>query len=391
MTDNNSFMNVEQVTPADIGFALKTAREAMQISLTDISDQTRISKNYLKYIEAGQFDMLPGNSYVMGFLRNYCDVVNIDAEPLIAALKQADKTVERKTEYRFPVQALVPKMATSMVALILVTIALGGYVFWAVAINDNTAIVTTAQLEQLDNGQNIQNQFSDIATIPEQTLTEGSDLAETTQNAAPDADQILQRPARPEQAPVQAVQTASTVSAQSADDEAPAAIKRQPDAIADAAQPALAEPVIQPVIQPEPAEPQAVASVSPVTSDITLPSDPELRTGQQEELPVSASTSGAVAEPRIPQRELVITATSAAWLEIARRDGEVLVSKLLRSGETMVTVMDEALLLSTGNAGGLMVKTPTIESFQLGKVGEIIRDLPLSRDGMKVRYNLTTY
>jgi cytoskeleton protein RodZ len=391
MTDNNGFMNVEQVTPADIGFALKTAREAMQISLTDISHHTRISKNYLKYIEAGQFDMLPGNSYVMGFLRNYCDVVNIDAEPLIAALKQADKTVERKTEYRFPVQALVPKMATSMVALILVTIALGGYVFWAVAINDNTAIVTTAQLEQLDNGQNIQNQFSDIATIPEQSLTEGSDLAETTQNAAPDADQILQRPARPEQAPVQAVQTASTVSAQSAGDEAPAAIKRQPDAIADAAQPALAEPVIQSVIQPEPAGPQAVASVSPVTSDITLPAVPELRTGQQEELPVAASTSGAVAEPRIPQRELVITATSAAWLEIARRDGEVLVSKLLRSGETMVTVMDEALLLSTGNAGGLMVKTPTIESFQLGKVGEIIRDLPLSRDGMKVRYNLITY
>jgi len=112
-----------------------------------------------------------------------------------------------------------------------------------------------------------------------------------------------------------------------------------------------------------------------------VPSEPELLNQPQEPLN-TASASGAVAQSRIPQRELIITATSAAWLEIARRDGEVLISKLLRSGETMVTVMDEALLLSTGNAGGLMVKTPTIDNFRLGKVGEIIRDLALNRDSL---------
>ena len=39
MTDKVGLTNDEQVTLADIGFALKAAREAMQISLTDISDQ----------------------------------------------------------------------------------------------------------------------------------------------------------------------------------------------------------------------------------------------------------------------------------------------------------------------------------------------------------------
>ena len=44
------------------------------------------------------------------------------------------------------------------------------------------ARMTTAQLEQIDDEQNIQNQFSDIATIPARPLEE-ADLAETFQPA----------------------------------------------------------------------------------------------------------------------------------------------------------------------------------------------------------------
>ncbi len=382
MTDKIGLKEDICITPADIGFALKTAREAMKISLTDISDQTRISKDYLKYIESGQFDMLPGNSYVKGFLRNYCDVVNVDAEPLIAALKQADESVSKKPEYRFPVQALVPKMATSMLALILVTVALGGYIFWAVAINENTAIVTTAQLEQGEDDEKIVNQFTDISNVSEPPIIAQADIADTPMSLTPAS----------ELAPASEAQSAKI---------APVASLEQQSDIADSASPRQTETVGAPAqiaqneIQPQTplaTQPEAPAapSLTEIASNASVPSEPELLNQPQEPLN-TASASGAVAQSRIPQRELIITATSAAWLEIARRDGEVLVSKLLRSGETMVTVMDEALLLSTGNAGGLMVKTPTIDNFRLGKVGEIIRDLPLSRDGIKVRYNLTTY
>ena len=55
-----------------------------------------------------------------GFLRNYCQIVHVDPAPLIEALSQADSSVSQKPEYRFPVQALVPKMASSMMALIIV-------------------------------------------------------------------------------------------------------------------------------------------------------------------------------------------------------------------------------------------------------------------------------
>ena len=382
MTDKIGLKEDICITPADIGFALKTAREAMKISLTDISDQTRISKDYLKYIESGQFDMLPGNSYVKGFLRNYCDVVNVDAEPLIAALKQADESVSKKPEYRFPVQALVPKMATSMLALILVTVALGGYIFWAVAINENTAIVTTAQLEQGEDDEKIVNQFTDISTVSEPPIIAQADIAETPMSLTP-ASELA--PA----SEVQSAKIATVASLEQQSDIADSASPRQTETVGAPAQ--IAQNEIQPQT-PLATQPEAPAapSLTEIASNASVPSEPELLNQPQEPLN-TASASGAVAQSRIPQRELIITATSAAWLEIARRDGEVLVSKLLRSGETMVTVMDEALLLSTGNAGGLMVKTPTIDNFRLGKVGEIIRDLPLSRDGIKVRYNLTTY
>ena len=132
MTESGG-QNGQVLSPAEIGQALKTAREESGISLMEVAEQTCISQSHIKAIEAGDFDQLPGVGYVPGFLRNYCQVVNIDPEPVVSAFKISKTASLARPEYRFPVQALVPKMASPMIALIIVCLGLGGYVFWIFA------------------------------------------------------------------------------------------------------------------------------------------------------------------------------------------------------------------------------------------------------------------
>src|SRR5512140_3661255 len=57
---------------------LKQAREAKNLSLTDVSDTTFISIRFLEAIEAGKTDILP-QAYVRAFIREYATVVGLDA------------------------------------------------------------------------------------------------------------------------------------------------------------------------------------------------------------------------------------------------------------------------------------------------------------------------
>ena len=77
---------------------------------------------------------------------------------------------------------------------------------------------------------------------------------------------------------------------------------------------------------------------------------------------------------------LTIRATSAAWIEMVDSNGEVVTSKLLRTGDSIATNLKDSLYFTTGNAGGLMFEMMDSPAFKIGKTGEIIRDLPLTSD-----------
>ena len=97
-------------------------------------------------------------------------------------------------------------------------------------------------------------------------------------------------------------------------------------------------------------------------------------------------TGVAFARQRVPDMELTLRATSASWVEIIRNDGEEVMTKLMRAGDTYVIDSRDRLYLSTGNAGGLelLFNDGTVRS--VGESGEILRDLLL--DVSKLRNQL---
>lgn len=75
---------------------LRKERESRQLTLSDISQLTRINIKYLQAIEQGAFDVLP-QTYVRAFIKAYAEAVGINA---VDALKKYDihSTPEHRNE-----------------------------------------------------------------------------------------------------------------------------------------------------------------------------------------------------------------------------------------------------------------------------------------------------
>ncbi len=92
ISENNAGQGDDpDVTPViPPGEVLREARIRLGLSLNDVSDQIKFAPRQIEALEAGDFQYLPEMTFVRGFVRNYAKVLHLDAQPLLAALPQAE-------------------------------------------------------------------------------------------------------------------------------------------------------------------------------------------------------------------------------------------------------------------------------------------------------------
>jgi cytoskeleton protein RodZ len=66
------------------GEKLRESRESQSYTLDQIARDTRISKRYLQALEEEDFSIFPGETYLIGFLRNYTQYLGLDAGEFIS-------------------------------------------------------------------------------------------------------------------------------------------------------------------------------------------------------------------------------------------------------------------------------------------------------------------
>lgn len=72
---------------ADIGVALRAAREHRGLSIEELSDITRVRQVYLAAIEDMRLEELPSRPFVIGYLRAYAKALNLDDEAVVARFR----------------------------------------------------------------------------------------------------------------------------------------------------------------------------------------------------------------------------------------------------------------------------------------------------------------
>ena len=90
------------------------------------------------------------------------------------------------------------------------------------------------------------------------------------------------------------------------------------------------------------------------------------------------SEMSAIANERDPSTEMVLKATGNSWVEIEDMEGNILMTRLMRPGETYVVPNINGLTFNTGNAGALSLSQGDFIVPKLGEVGEIINAQPLN-------------
>jgi transcriptional regulator with XRE-family HTH domain len=91
--------NGNMVLADGLGEFLRRERELRHISLDDIAERTKISRRYLEAIEEGQYERLPGETFVRGFIRSYAQTIGLDPEDTILIYSQT-RVVPRVTPQR---------------------------------------------------------------------------------------------------------------------------------------------------------------------------------------------------------------------------------------------------------------------------------------------------
>ncbi|MDQ3876578.1 MAG: helix-turn-helix domain-containing protein, partial [Actinomycetota bacterium] len=64
----------------EIGSSLREARLRQGLDFAEIEQATKIRAKHLRALEDEQFDLLPGQTYVKGFLRTYADYLGLDGQ-----------------------------------------------------------------------------------------------------------------------------------------------------------------------------------------------------------------------------------------------------------------------------------------------------------------------
>ena len=66
-----------------LGNLLREKRTSLGLSIDQVAGATHIPSQFLEALENEEFDVIPGEGYVKGFLRTYGDYLELDPDPIV--------------------------------------------------------------------------------------------------------------------------------------------------------------------------------------------------------------------------------------------------------------------------------------------------------------------
>ncbi len=312
-----------------IGEQLRDLRVRAGGDLLQIAGTLRIRFAYLKAIEEGRFDLLPGTTYANGFVRSYANHLGIDGEAAVASFRTEAALSTEENRLVFPAPMSEAKVPTGRILLLSLVLAGAVYAGWYYFMRAPAPVLDTAappasSLEPVaaEPMAAPTSPAADVASVPQAPATEVTPATPAVPVAAPPDAGPATTPAATPEAPV-----TPPVVAQAA----PAPVEA----------PAVAAPVVPP---PQPTTPEGAA--------------------------IYGETSG-------PSR-ISVKAIAFSWVQIRDPKGGALFTRTLRKGEVYRVPLRDDLMLIAGNAGGVEISVDGKVIGRLGEKSQVRRDIRLS-------------
>ena len=379
----------EQKRAAGFGALLKASRLRIGNDLRHIANILKIRYVYLEAIEDGRFEDLPGHTYSMGFVRAYAEHLGLDSDEVIRRFKNQVGGDYPEPSLDFPEPILemdIPGGATIFIGILVAAVAYGA---WYVNTSKEGIIADL------------------IAPVPKWMAEQPASSGKPKEPAPVVEAKMEPKPEKPVETPTETVTAptqvpateragiTTTVTAIVTTAETPAPPASTPTPEPDAP----VETVATPEPAPTPAAPVDVPSApSVVPMDIIPPAAPAQAStaapvqsasqltpaAQISALPATAPKAEKTTAPSGAQNQIVVRAKMNSWIQV--RDDTVnvlLVTRLLRAGDSYAVPNRSGLKLSTGNAGALEILVDGIPVPSIGGEGTVRRNVVLDADKLK--------
>jgi len=205
VTDHStSTLTDNQSKDVRIGEALRKAREAASYSIAYVAGQTHLKEEVIIALENDQFDQLPSDVFVKGYIRSYAKLLEIDAQGLLAGypenrvLKSETIVHQIKKAKKLNSSSVDPIVIWSSVTV--VVILAGLLMTWWVYQEDSDPVELASVVERFDDEhlteEGSEQQQQDSATKHDVVLgnIDPKHMSEK-QNAAPevvdDEDKVI--------------------------------------------------------------------------------------------------------------------------------------------------------------------------------------------------------
>mgnify|MGYP000288620736 CR=1 FL=1 len=292
---------VVAATRSNPGETLRQVRESKNWSLPDVALRLNLTVTSLSYLEAGDFDKLPGHTFARGYIRAYAKLMGLDQAALVNEFDQYTGTdgkgsnVHALGRIEEPVR-LSHNILRIVSLLLLIALIGGGFVWW----QDQA---TLRGKEPTNLGMEHVEVESADGTTQIHPLDEPEDQA------------VAQGQAEPEPLPLNNGDTSASAPTTSTAPNTPAPVTTAPATGTAPAHGTPATPAVPAHTAPTPGAPAVAATPAPAQA------------------PAAAATEAAPVPAGFGQVQIRFSAD--CWFQITDGNGKVLTSGLKRSGDSV--------------------------------------------------------
>lgn len=344
-----------------VGALLRRRREEIQQDVDDVSRQLRIRSAYIRAIEEGRFQELPGNAYAIGFVRAYADYLGLDGGTVVSDYRDELARRSRQNELVWPTEGSESRFPGGAILGVCLLLGLAIYGGWYYATQSGgTGIKLIDQVPDYIKKATGVGQVVENEAPEEPTRTEAQAATTTTEPPAPATPPAATTAT--EAAPSPAPSTATT-----------AEPTPPPPAVVATPNPSTNEPAAVALGQGQPAP--AVPAAPTTTAPASQP------TGGAAVSPAPSATeeasTAAQPPPVPPAAKVVIRANRDSWIEIRDKEDAIVLQRVLRQGETFNVPDQKGMVMTTGNAGGIVIELEGRPLQALGSLGVVKRGIKL--------------
>ena len=407
-------------TVADL---LRRARQDFGQNLRTVADVLRIRPAYLEALESGEFSQLPGTAYAIGFLRTYADYLGLDAENMVERFKAETRAAAHRTELIFPEPAAegrIPGGAIILVSMALLAVAYGSWFYlsqqgrtvadlipaWPTETQtaksgeadspakpapevasdpveqpaEDAAFVTTASAQASPtNAAEVEN-AAPVAAVPETPVPETPALVappSSQESAVTEVEPVTEPPAQDDLARAvgsTAEPTALAVTASAEPHVAVSPAPLTPSLVSAPEDTATPPPIVesQALADETSSEPATLASL--VERTVVIPAPPST----PETVIIPDDRSPRVYGGSNDESRIVIRALQDSWVQVRDAQEAILLTRVLRAGDSYRVPNVTGLTLLTGNAGGIELEVDGIRLPPAGPPGSVRRSISLN-------------